>query len=65
MTKKDITNTIKYIKSVAGDDEIAHNAEDELHEEFIEYIAKREDHLGEKARLILTTRDINFERFSA
>ena len=65
MTKQDITNTIKYIKSIAEYSESAHNAEDRLHEEFIEYIAHREDHLGEKARLILTTKSIIFERWNA
>jgi hypothetical protein len=36
-----IRAAIEHIRSVAGDDERAHSAEDDLRQEFIEYIALR------------------------
>jgi len=61
MKKKDIIKAVQDIKYSADDDpEKAHAQEDALRERFIEYIATRKDSLGEKARLVLSTNEINF-----
>ena len=65
MKIKEIEAFIEQIKRSAGDDEIAHSMEDALREDFIEYIATRKDSLGDKARLILTTNEIDFARWCA
>jgi len=48
-----------------GDEERAHAGEDDLRKLFIEYVAKRKDSLGTKARLVLTTDNFNFGRYCA
>ena len=63
MTKDQILKAVKEIEKVADDDELAHIWEDELWEAFIEYVAKRKDSLGEKARLVLSTNEIDFGRW--
>ena len=66
MKIKEIEDFIEKIKcSARDDDESAHSMEDDLREGFIEYIATRKDSLGDKARLILTTNEIEFERWCA
>jgi len=66
MTKKEIVRMIQEIQDMANDDaESAHILEDNLREDFIKYIAKRKDYLGKKARLILTTNNIDFARWCA
>ena len=66
MTKKEIVRMIQEIQDMANDDaESAHILEDNLREDFIKYIAKRKDCLGKKARLILTTNNIDFARWCA
>ena len=65
MTKKEIQRRIDSIIDVIDDDEVAHCEEDDLRKDFIEYIAKRKDSLGKKARLILTTNELNFARWCA
>lgn len=46
-----------------SDDEAAHSSEDSLYRSFIEDISEREDILGRKAKLILTSRDMDFSRW--
>jgi len=65
MTKKEIVRMIQEIQDMANDAESAHILEDNLREDFIKYIAKRKDYLGKKARLILTTNNIDFARWCA
>lgn len=65
MTKEEIEESIALINEIRGDDEMAHGKEDALHLDFIGYVAKRKDSLGTKARLILTTEDIDFARWCA
>lgn len=65
MTTKEILQRIQHIKDVRSDDEVAHSQKDTLYEDFISTIAKRKDGLGIKARLILTTKDIDFARWCA
>jgi len=60
MTEEDILYEIELIKqSVKKDPEEAHALEDNLLTEFIKYVAKRKDKIGEKARLVLTVTDVN------
>ena len=65
MTKKEIRTAVQEIKGTARDPERAHVREDELYESFITYVAKRDDQLGEKARLVLSVSEIEFERWCA
>lgn len=65
MKKSDILKAVENIKMIANDDEIAHHLEDGLREQFIKYVAMREDDLGEKARIVLSTNDIKFARWCA
>jgi len=62
MTTEDINTTINKIKD--EDDESAHMLEDALQRRFIEYVASLEiPDLSEKAKLVLTTENINFSRW--
>ena len=65
MTKDDIIKDIESIKQRMDDCERAHMLEDGLYVSFIEDIAKRKDFLGEKARLILSTKALDFSRWYA
>ncbi|MDD5543930.1 MAG: hypothetical protein PHX83_12220 [Acidobacteriia bacterium] len=62
MTTKDIKGFISEIDSVKTDYEKAHALEDELREDFIKEVAKRRDEIGEMAKLILSTNEIEFAR---
>ena len=62
MKKFYILEQIELIKKVQEDDDEAHSYEDGLREDFIEYIAKRSDDIGELARLVLSTNKIDFNR---
>ena len=67
MTIHEIKERIQAIKDCAGDDEAAHSMEDTLREEFIAYvhITSEVEHLSEKAKLILSTSEIEFSRWCA
>lgn len=65
MTEEKINNLIQTIKDSAHDEEAAHGLEDALYEVFIDFVAKRDDELGKLARLVLTTKDIDFQRLRA
>ena len=66
MNKKDAIDAVSRISQVSGDAEIAHSLEDFLRERFIEHIASLDlGELSETARVILTTNDIDFERWCA
>lgn len=65
MTIEEILQAIQEIRDVAEDGETAHINEDNLRTSFIESIAERRDELGELARLILSTDDIDFARWCA
>jgi hypothetical protein len=63
MTIDDIEKRIQAIRGSAADYENAHAIEDQLHRDFIAYIATRSvPHLAEKAALVLTTDAIDFPR---
>jgi len=70
MSNDEINQRIEAIRELAtrGDSEVAHIREDELREQFIIYVATLEEtlpSLAAKAKLILSTNDIDFERWYA
>jgi hypothetical protein len=66
MTKEDIEKAIKQIKGYAHDPEFAHSLEDALRGRFIDYVANTAHvELAEMARLVLSTDEIDFPRWSA
>jgi hypothetical protein len=66
MKLKDIQDRVDAIKAISVDDEAAHSAEDALREDFIRYVAETATpSLAAKARLVLSTKDITFNRWCA
>lgn len=65
MTKAEIEEKIDKIKAASWDYELAHMLEDALREKFIASIATRKDAMGGKARLVLSTNNIDFSRHCA
>lgn len=69
MTTEEIQLKIENIRNISHDDESAHNEEDNLREEFIRYVAEGHEtnmpSLAAKAKLILTTNAIRFNRWCA
>lgn len=67
MSIKDIQNRIQKIKDCAGDDEVAHGLEDDLNQDFIEYVSHTpyDNDLAEKAKLVLSVGEIRFARWCA
>lgn len=72
MTTEEIVNRIEYIQSNSHDAESAHAAEDKLREDFIESIASAAvpsnldtQAIILQAQLVLTTKQIEFERWCA
>lgn len=63
MDLRGIKGAIKKIEAIADDEECAHLLEDELHEAFIMYVAKRKDKIGRMARKVLETNKIVFDRW--
>ena len=64
MDKKHIMMAIQNIRDSSGDYEVAHSMEDGLYRDFIKDIAERNDHIGELAKLVLSTKKIEFARYS-
>jgi hypothetical protein len=69
MTRQEIETRIEHIREFAGDDETAHGLEDDLRRDFLKAIASGEIDIrwdmAELAALVLTTDDIDFERWCA
>lgn len=67
MTVKEIEQTVEEIRSIAGDDEAAHSAEDALWEKVLEAIATGQHNFtaDSLAAAALKTRAINFARWCA
>ncbi len=66
MITEEIQKRIAVIKDSEWDYEVAHGLEDKLREDFIRYVATLEiPTLAEKAKLILSTEDIDFPRYCA
>lgn len=63
MTTREIIDRLAKIKSLAGDDEAQHGEEIDLRRDFITYVAELSNHsLAEKARLVLSSKEIEFHR---
>lgn len=67
MTLTGIRQGIRNIRNAVADrdGETAYTEENVLYAVFIEYVAERNDLLGKKARLVLSTKDLDFERYTA
>lgn len=67
LTTEDINARIESIKQMAGDDEVAHGEEDKLYADFIKHVRlyPTDEFLTEKAKLVLMTGEIHFERWCA
>jgi hypothetical protein len=66
MTIERIEERIAAINASAGDPEVAHGLEDALYAEFIQHIANGgTKDLREKAKLVLTTVELDFARWCA
>ena len=67
MTTKEIMERIQHIRDRAADPEAAHANEDKLRADFIRYVATLGSlsPLAQKAKLVLTTDDIEFARWCA
>jgi hypothetical protein len=65
MTLGEIKKRVQEIKDERGDDEAAHVHEDQLREDFIEYIATLEGPIADKAKEVLKTNNIEFDRWCA
>ena len=71
MTYEEAVDRVAYIKLIAADDdEAAHKEEDRLYSDFIQDVANQKFsdpnvELVEIAKLILTTKDMDFERWFA
>lgn len=66
MNRQEIEKAIAHIREIAGDDEMAHIKEDELYVAFVRRVAQEAGgELAECAKLVLTTSEIDFERWCA
>lgn len=66
MTTEEIQNALDRIRNSGGDHEAAHAIEDRLYAEFIRYVFLSGDlALSSKAALVLSTKDMEFERWCA
>ena len=65
MKVKEAEQRVEEIEDIKTDDESAHSAEDSLRRDFIIHVAKRKDAIGNIARIILRTENMNFARWCA
>jgi hypothetical protein len=66
MTLEEIQKRIDAIDAIADDDESAHSLEDQLYTDFINYVASiNNESLAAKAKLVLSTQNIEFSRWCA
>ena len=65
MNMEEIEKRIAEIAEEAGDAEWAHTREDDLYLDFIRFVADQEGPYSLMAKLLLTTQDLNFERWYA
>ena len=64
MTEKIIKEKVRILmESDIDDEEQLHEMEDNIYEEFVELVAKRGGKLGKLAELVLSTKDLEFERW--
>lgn len=65
LNERDVLDEVERIKEIAGDDEMAHSAEDELHQDVLKFIALGQDENGKLAQAALKTKEIEFSRWCA
>ena len=66
MTPESVARAVEYVRSLAGDPELAHGAEDSVHMAVLLAIVDGEiEDPQECARIALTTRDLDFPRWMA
>lgn len=65
MELKEIQERVQAIRDVAGDAEAAHSLEDALLQDFIAYVATLPIPIADKAKAVLETCKIDFERWCA
>ena len=66
MTEIEIKARLAKIEEEArSDDEVAHSLEDDLYYDFVKDIAKGQSNQSKRARLILTTEEMDFARWCA
>jgi len=66
MTEKEIRQRVEEIRDMQCNSEGAHFAEDSLHRDFITYVAESfTGSLSTKARIVLSSQDIEFSRWYA
>ena len=65
MTPEEAQERVESIRSIRGDDEAAHSAEDRFRADVLEAIANGSPHAVELARIALTTGEIDFARWCA
>lgn len=66
MNIEEVKDRLTKIANANCDDAQAHILEDELYSDFVAFVASGEyAHLSDMAKLILTSKDIDFERWYA
>jgi len=63
MTKQEALDGVEFIKEHAFDDAVPHLEDDELRNLFIFELSRRDDDIGEIARILLSTNAIDFFRW--
>lgn len=65
MSQEDIEKRIQAIRDEADDPEAAHHHEDALRDDFLKYVATLDIPIADKAKLVLSTNEIEFPRWCA
>lgn len=65
MTIEEINERVAKIRESSWDDEVAHGMEDSLREDFIKYVATLDIPLAAKAKSVLETSEMKFNRWCA
>jgi hypothetical protein len=65
MTKEEITERVEGIKIAKADYELAHQLEDQLYLDFVKYVSTLKTPIGDKAKELLKSREIDFYRVTA
>ena len=65
MSIEEIKKALSMIEAANGDDEAQHSLEDELYAGFVEHISQGQSEYAEMAKLILTTKQMDFARWCA
>lgn len=66
MNMQEVIDRVDSIRRTGeGDDEAAHSMEDKLYRDFIAHVTKRKGKLGQMAKVVLSTQDFDFCRWTA